>query len=267
MKPPHHIRIGTPGAPKVAFGHGWDRSHRDFIPVAEALAPLIDAYLFDLPGFGKTERPDDAWGTVEYADYMARHMVDQLGFDLCTWVGHSLGGRIGLRLGRRSGGLIERLVIVAGAGVPRSRSRWEQFKGKRRSARFQRLKAQAKDEATLIALEKKFGSPDYVHSRETGMRDIFTATVTEDQTAELPRITMPTTLIYGADDVDTPPEVGRKIASLVPAASYVEVPFCDHISILDRGRHQIALAIKEGLPKGAPTASDLPGAGTTERGR
>lgn len=257
MKPPHHIRIGTPGAPKVAFGHGWDRSHRDFIPVAEALAPLVDAYLFDLPGFGKSERPDDAWGTVEYADYMARHMVDQLGFDLCTWVGHSLGGRIGLRLGRRSGGLIERLVIVAGAGIPRQTSKWEQLKRKRSSAKFQRLKANAKDEAELIELERKFGSVDYVHSRETGMRDIFTATVTEDQSADLPRIMMPTTLIYGAEDRDTPPEIGRKIASLVPNASYVEVPFCDHISILDRGRHQIALAIKEGLPKGAPTAADL----------
>ena len=169
-------------------------------------------------------------------------------------------GRIGLRLGRRSGGLIERLVIVAGAGVPRQVSKWEQIKRKRRSAQFQRAKAKAGNEAELIELEKKFGSIDYVHSRETGMRDIFTATVTEDQSSELPRVTMPATLIYGAEDQDTPPEIGRKIASLVPHASYIEVPFCDHISILDRGRHQIALAIKEGLPKGAPTAADMAGA-------
>ncbi len=253
MKPPHHIRIGTPGAPKVAFGHGWGRTHRDFIPVAEALAPLIDAYLFDLPGFGKSERPGDAWGTVEYADYMARHMADDLGFDLCTWVGHSLGGRIGLRLARRSPGLIERLIIVAGAGVPREISGWEKYKRKRRSNQFQKLKSQAKNEAELIELEKKFGSIDYVASRESGMRDIFTATVNEDQTNELSGIIVPTTLIYGAQDTDTPPEVGRKIAHGIPGARYVEMPFLDHISILDRGRHQIALAIKEGLPV---TASD-----------
>lgn len=248
MKPPHHIRIGTPGAPKVAFGHGWDRTHRDFIPVAEALAPLIDAYLFDLPGFGKSERPDDAWGTVEYADYMALHLHDTLGVRQCTWVGHSFGGRVGLRLGVRSPGLLDALVVVAGAGVPRNVGTIDRWKRKWRGREFQRLKRAAKDDAALIELEKRFGSPDYVASRESGMRDIFVKTISEDQSADLPGISVPTTLIYGDADTETPPEIGRKMASLIPGAKYVECPFYDHISILDRGRHQIALTIKQGLP-------------------
>ncbi len=247
MQAPHHIRIGTPGAPKVVFAHGWGRSHRDFIPVAEALAPSIDAYLFDLPGHGKSERPDDAWGTVEYAEYMARHLRQDLGIEHCVWVGHSFGGRMGLRLGVQAPGLFGHIVIVGGAGVPRNVTTRERWKRKWNGRKFQKLKAQAKTEDELIALEKRFGSPDYVMSRETGMRDIFVKTISEDQSADLPRIKVPMTLIYGAADTETPPEIGRKIAALVPGSTYVECPFYDHISILDRGRHQIALTIKEAV--------------------
>lgn len=247
MQAPNYIRIGTPGAPKVVFAHGWGRSHRDFIPVAEALAPSIDAYLFDLPGHGKSERPDEAWGTVEYAEYMARYVSMDLGISKCVWVGHSFGGRIGLRLGVQSPGMLSHLVIVAGAGVPRDVSSIERWKRKWNGRKFQKLKAQAKTEDELIALERRFGSPDYVASRESGMRDIFVKAISEDQTPDLHRIPTPTTLIYGSEDTETPPAIGRKIAALVPKSAYVECPFYDHISILDRGRHQIALTIKEAV--------------------
>ncbi|WP_066557020.1 alpha/beta fold hydrolase [Croceicoccus bisphenolivorans] len=247
MQAPNYIRIGTPGAPKVVFAHGWGRSHRDFIPVAEALAPSIDAYLFDLPGHGKSERPDEAWGTVEYAEYMARYITVDMALGSCVWVGHSFGGRVGLRLGVQSPGMLDHLVIVAGAGVPRTVTTRERWKRKWNGRKFQKLKAAAKTEDDLIALEKRFGSPDYVMSRETGMRDIFVKTISEDQSPDLHRIPTPTTCIYGSADTETPPEIGKKIASLVPNGTYIECPHYDHISILDRGRHQIALAIKEAV--------------------
>ncbi|AKM09557.1 alpha/beta fold hydrolase [Croceicoccus naphthovorans] len=246
---PHYIRIGTPGAPKVVFAHGWGRSHRDFIPVAEALAPSIDAYLFDLPGHGKSERPDEPWGTADYAEFMARYVTGALQIPKCVWVGHSFGGRIGLRLGVQSPGMLDHMVIVAGAGVPRTVNAKDRWKRKWNGRKFQKLKAQAGTVDELIELEKRFGSPDYVMSRETGMRDIFVKTISEDQSADLPRIPTPTTCIYGGADTETPPEIGRKIASLVQNGTYVECPFYDHISILDRGRHQIALAIKEAVAK------------------
>lgn len=255
MQAPNYIRIGTPGAPKVVFAHGWGRTHRDFIPVAEALAPTVDAYLFDLPGHGKSPRPDETWGTVEYADFMARYIVGNLGVERCVWVGHSFGGRIGLRLGVNAPGMLDHLVIVAGAGVPRTVSTRERWKRKWNGRKFQRLKARAKTESELIELEKRFGSPDYVMSRDTGMRDIFVKTISEDQSGNLPRIPTPTTLIYGSADTETPPEIGRKIAALVPGSTYIECPHYDHISILDRGRHQIALAIKHAVLHAEGTAA------------
>lgn len=247
MKAPNSITIGNSGAPHVVFGHGWGRSHRDFIPVAEALAPVAHCVLLDLPGFGDTPRPEGDWGTGEYADYLYDHVTGTLGIERFVWVGHSFGGRIGLRMGAAARPALDALVIVAGAGVPRRRSALARLKGRIRSARFKAARKRARSEDEVIALEKEFGSPDYVASREMGLRDIFVRTVAEDQSADLGRITCPTTLIYGALDTETPPEVGRAIHAGIAGSEYVECPHFDHISILDRGRHQIALAIKEKL--------------------
>lgn len=240
------LRIGAPTAPDVVFAHGWGRDHRDFIPVAEALAPIANCHLLDLPGFGGNPRPEAGWGTADYARHIKQMLANDLGLGRYIWVGHSFGGRIGLRLGAM-GAPLDHMVIAAGAGVPRARTRRERLKGKLRSWRFQAAKRRAADEAALIALEARYGSPDYVESRELGLRDIFLATISEDQSRDLARISCPTTLIYGADDSETPPEIGRKIAAGIAGARYIELPHFDHISILDRGRHQIALAIKEAL--------------------
>lgn len=244
---PNLVQIGDRSKPPVVFGHGWARTYRDFIPVAEALAPVASSYLIDFPGFGDTPRPDDSWGTQDYADHILDYLTSVHGLARFTWVGHSFGGRVGMRIAAGDSDAIDHLVLVASAGVPRTRSTWQKLKGRRRGMEFKARKAMAKSDAALLALEKQYGSVDYIHSREIGMRDIFVKTVNEDQTSALPRISCPTSLIYGGKDVDTPVEVGQKLAAGIPNATLTVCPHYDHISILDRGRHQIALAVKERL--------------------
>ena len=247
MQAPNALRIGTNGKPIVVFAHGWARTHRDFIPTAEALAPVADCLLLDLPGFGLSERPAEGWGTADYATYLDRHLAELLGGTAYGWVGHSFGGRIGLRLAAAGSAPLTHLVVVAGAGVPRERSPLARLKGRVNSLRFQAGKRAARTEEQLLALEERFGSADYVQSRALGLRDIFVRTVSEDQTDQLAKIACPTTLIYGSRDTETPPEIGRRIHALIPHSAYIECPEFGHISILDRGRHQIALAVKERL--------------------
>ena len=244
---PNLVQIGDRPKPPVVFGHGWGRSYRDFIPVAEALAPVASSYLFDFPGFGDSPRPDETWGTEAYADHIVRHLREAYGLKTYIWVGHSFGGRVGMRIAASHPDIIQHLVLVASAGVPRSRSAVQKLKGRRRGMEFKVRKAIAKGEEALLALEKQYGSLDYIHSREIGMRDIFVRTVNEDQTAMLGQIKCPTTLIYGGLDFETPVEVGEKIASGIENARLIVCPHYDHISILDRGRHQIALSVKEQL--------------------
>lgn len=246
----HFRKIGTGQGIPVVFAHGWGRDHRDFIPVAEAISPVATSFLLDLPGFGDSPRPEAAWGTRDYAHALHDFLLPRVGPRM-IWVGHSFGGRIGLRMAHAFPDMIAHMVLVASAGIPTPKARTPQtmiktLRGKYRSAQFKRLVRDA-NEAERIALEKDYGSPDYVQSRALGLRDIFLATIREDQSANLPHIKVPTTCIYGENDGETPPAAGRRIAQLLRHGRYVQCPGLDHISVLDRGRHQIATAVKEAL--------------------
>ncbi len=244
---PNLVQIGDPSKPAVVFGHGWGRTYRDFIPVAEALAPVARSYLIDFPGFGDTPRPDETWGTQDYAAHVLDFLTSEHALSRFTWVGHSFGGRVGMRIAAEHPDVINHLVLVASAGIPRTRTRLQKWQGRQRGWAFKLRKSMAQDDAQLQALEQQYGSLDYIQSRETGLRDIFVRTVNEDQTETLPKITCPTTIIYGGQDHDTPVEIGQRLADGIANSNLIVCPHYDHISILDRGRHQIALCIKEKL--------------------
>ena len=238
------IEIGQGDKPAVVFAHGWGRSHHDFIPAAESLGGSARSMLVDLPGFGETPRPEAAWDTSDYADHVAGFLAEK-GIGPVVWVGHSFGGRVGLRLAVRHPDLLKGLVVVAGAGIPRQRVFFDRMRNdiRRRQFRFLRALAGA-DEARRDALEKRFGSPDYVHSKQIGMRDIFLKTIAEDQSPDLPKIGVRTELLYGEKDGETPVEIGERIAARIPGARLTVLPAYDHFSILYRGHHVIALRAK-----------------------
>lgn len=243
----NHVTFGTSNGYPVVFGHGWGRDHRDFIPTAELITNTARMVLIDFPGFGKSERPDAAWDTQDYAEHVRAFLESELGITRFIWVGHSFGGRVGLRLAQMSNSPVSHLFVVAGAGVPRQLNLNKRLKAKWRGWAFQRRKAAARNEEDLIVLEKEFGSADYVASRTSGLRDIFIKTVQEDQSNLLGEIKCPTSLLYGGRDTETPPELGRLIHRLIPQSTYLECAEFDHHTILSRGRHQLALMVREAL--------------------
>lgn len=240
----NHITIGKHSAPCLVFAHGWARNHRDFIQIAECLEPLAQSVLLDLPGFGDTPRPDMAWGSTEYASHCAE-FIRRAGFTNVIWVGHSFGGRVGMQLAVHDAELLSGLVLVGGAGIPLQPSVFTSLCRRWRQMRFKLARRSAKNESDIDALEKRYGSADYVQSKALGLRDIFVKVIAEDQSADVTRITIPTRIIYGEQDTETPPETGERLKQLIPRSQLIRCPEFGHIDILSRGRHQIALAIKE----------------------
>lgn len=241
-----YINIGTDSAATVVFAHGWGRSHHDFIPVAESIAPYANSILLDLPGFGDTPRPDSAWGSAEYADHVQQFLADK-NTGPVVWVGHSFGGRIGLRLAVNHPQSLSALVLVASAGIPVAQS-WISKQRKRvRRYQFQSARKRAKDPAEVAQLEQQYGSADYIHSAELGLRDVFLKVIAEDQSDQVVNIRLPTRLVYGAHDFETPVSIGQRLNALIPDSQLVVCPEFGHIDILSRGRHQVAMMIKEML--------------------
>src|SRR5579863_9448521 len=66
--------------PRVLALHGWRRSHDDFTGVIGpgSSAGACDGVAVDLPGFGASPPPPEAWGSAEYAALVAR-MLESVG--------------------------------------------------------------------------------------------------------------------------------------------------------------------------------------------
>src|SRR5262249_16900844 len=84
----HYLRKGN-GAPLVVLhpsisNHGW-------LPLYELLAQTYTVYAFDLPGFGKSARPDWARDVRDLAIQM-QIVLDSLALARVTLLGFGFGG-------------------------------------------------------------------------------------------------------------------------------------------------------------------------------
>ncbi len=223
----------------VVWAHGWGRTGADFYNVADALSTRYSHHLLDLPGHGQTPKPDDDWDTSQYADAAADWIKEQIGQPV-IWVGHSFGGRVGLRLAAQHPDWVKGLVLVASAGLPRQRKGREQARYIYRKNLYQLLKrllpASRRD-----ALRQRFSSADYLNAGE--MRGIFVKTIAEDQSASAPTIACPTRLFYGSADSETPPAIGERLAGLIPDARLTVLEGATHWDILTRGAPMISKAV------------------------
>lgn len=70
----------------------------------------------DLPGYGKSQKGDFPYGMAFWAETLAE-FISELGLENVVYVGHSMGGQIGITLSINHPEAISALVLAAPAGV------------------------------------------------------------------------------------------------------------------------------------------------------
>lgn len=70
----------------------------------------------DLPGYGKSEKGVYPYTMTFYADIVSG-LIKQLGIEKVTYIGHSMGGQIGIHFSFRHADQLERLILAAPAGL------------------------------------------------------------------------------------------------------------------------------------------------------
>ncbi len=98
----------------IILHHGYTGSHDSYENVAPLLADRYRCIVMDARGAGDSGRPDSGYTIEQYADDVIG-MADHLGLDRFTYVGHSMGGVIGMELGLRYADRLNKLVLVAPA--------------------------------------------------------------------------------------------------------------------------------------------------------
>lgn len=226
--------------------HGWGQTSRSLQPLASVFSEVADNILIDLPGFGKAPPPPGAWGTEEYADALAEILRLRSNQQRIV-IGHSFGGRVGIQLAARHQDLLAGLVIIAGAGLPANRSFVKQvklfaIKTALRATRWLDLMLRSRIQSHVAG---KLGSVDY---RNAGvLRPTLVKVVNENLTQVASTVAVPTLLLYGSEDRDTPPTMGMRFNKLISNSTLTILPHFDHLGILDAGRFQVQILIREFL--------------------
>jgi pimeloyl-ACP methyl ester carboxylesterase len=108
----HYEEAGAGGEPLVLV-HGWLSSSRNWVETIPRLPPgRFRVYAFDLRGAGASDRPASGHSPGQYADDVAGAMT-ALGVETFHFVGHSMGGLVGMLLALEHPARLRKLVLVA----------------------------------------------------------------------------------------------------------------------------------------------------------
>ncbi len=105
--------------PAVLFIHGLLGSHRNWAHLLDTLDTRHRVVAPDLIGHGASAKPMGDYSLGSHAATL-RDLLDHLGIDRVTLVGHSLGGGIAMQFCYLFPDRVERLVLVSSGGLGRS---------------------------------------------------------------------------------------------------------------------------------------------------
>ena len=202
--------VGT-GAPRVLALHGWRRERGDFRRVLDGL----DAVALDLPGFGASPPPPEAWGSAQYAAGVAP-VLEEMRDGPPVVLGHSFGGRVAVHLAAEWPDRVGALVLT---GVPLLRPASAAAGAGRkpplafRAARALHRRGLFPDDR-MEALRKRHGSADY-RAASGVMRDVLVRVVNETYEDQLRAVRCPVELVWGDDDTAAPLEVAERAGELL----------------------------------------------------
>jgi pimeloyl-ACP methyl ester carboxylesterase len=212
--------------------HGWGAHIEAVAPILTALDGAPDLIALDLPGFGESDPPEQAWDVDSYARFMI-HFLDEMAVERAHLIGHSHGGRVSIALAADDPERVGRLLLVDSAGL-RPKRGWK-YRRRVAVAKLGRLIAKVGGSPGRRLQEwmrARVASRDYLEASEA-MRGTFRAVIAADLSERLPRIEAPTLLVWGDRDEDTPLWMAHRMEELIPDAGLVVLEGAGHYSYAD----------------------------------
>ena len=231
----------------IVFLHGWGATRESLRGIGALFEATHCVHLLDLPGFGDAPHPPSDWDTLNYTDLVERYLDDRLQ-GAAVIVGHSFGGRIGVRLAARRSSMVRGLVLIGVPGLPATT--WSRARIRRSAIRLLRQTLTAlrplTGGRTLKWHTSRFGSADYLAAG--ALQPVLVRVVNEDLTETATAITSPTLLLWGSDDRESAPSLARRYQQLMNGRPQLEIlPHKDHYLYRGTGAHLCAYTIRSWL--------------------
>ncbi len=238
----------------VIFIHGLSGCWQNWLEQLPLFARERRVIAVDLPGFGYSEMPAEPISVCGYADTIDALMTE-LGIDSAQIVGNSMGGFIGAELAIQYPARVERLVLVAAAGLSIESIRTERTQGLRHRAEnivFFSLGHLA-SQSHMVALRPRLrhallllvaahphrlpgplAAQQVLGSGKPGFSDALEAMCCYPLRDRLTRIACPTFIVWGDKDLLVPVKDAAIFEQLIPDARKIIYEDTGHVSMMDR---------------------------------
>jgi pimeloyl-ACP methyl ester carboxylesterase len=234
-------RVGS--GPPLVFAHGAASDSRLWRPQLAALADGFTVVAWDEPGAGRSSEVPPAFGLGDYASCLAR-LIETLALGPAHVAGLSWGGTVVQELYRHFPELVATLILVDTYAGWKGSLPAEEVE-LRRAGVYRALAAPAEEFDVNAALPGWFaGEPpaEFVPLLEEMTADVRpeslkrTASIMAeaDERDLLPRIAVPTLLIWGELDARSPLRVAEQFKDAIPDATLVVIPGVGHVSNLEQ---------------------------------
>jgi pimeloyl-ACP methyl ester carboxylesterase len=243
------IELGS--GPPLLFVHGLSGCWQNWLEQLPQFAASHRVIAVDLPGFGASELPAGEVSMAGYARFLDR-LLDALGVaEPATVVGNSMGGFVAIELALTVPQRVERLVLVAAAGVSGDRanrapaltvarglglvtawgaSRHEPF-ARRPGLRRLVLRFVVRHPERLtapLAYELMEGSG------RAGFLPALDSLLSYNVRDRLQEIVCPTLIVWGAEDHIVPVGDAHRFERLIAGSRKVILPGTGHVPMLER---------------------------------
>lgn len=200
--------------PVILLLHGWGDNAQTYQGLASTLSGRYTLLAPDLPGFGQTDAPKDAWNLDTYAKFCQNFLTKIGQTKLYGVIGHSNGGSVAMRAVATQRLQPDKLVLLASAGIRDS------FNGRKKAVRMiakagKLLTAPLPDSAKKKLKRQVYSAVGSDMLVAEHLQETFKKIVIDDVQLDAKSITTPTLLIYGKNDTATPPAYGRRFAELL----------------------------------------------------
>ncbi len=210
--------------------HGWNLRAARFQPlISEFEKRGYQVLCPDLPGFGTTKLPIQPYSLSDYVSFVLKLLKKQK-INKVILIGHSFGGRIGIKFASEYPQQIEYLILTGAPGinpVPKGKILLFLYLAKIGKIIMSLPILSMMTTVMRKILYKAAGATDFYHTNEK-MRETFKNVIKEDLTFCMKMIKSRTLLLWGENDGIVPLSVARKMKELIRNSKLEILPDSRH---------------------------------------
>ncbi len=226
----NYIDYGNEKGKAIILLHGWGQNIEMMDMLGKPFEKDFRIINIDLPGFGESDIPTEALFIKDYA-YIVNKLLDNLNITSPIIIGHSFGGRIGIKYASLFD--TEKLILLSAP-----------FRGNSKRSVKQKILKMLKKIPILNLLEgyakNRIGSTDYKQANPI-MKKVLVNTVSENLLEDAKSIICPTILIYGTNDTEVPLEDAKILEKEIKDSGLIIYNNCAHYAYLERLNQTISI--------------------------